>query len=153
MSIKKFHNAVFIIVCTFILSIYSACNNPDSIPATVTFTEHVAPILYNNCTICHRQGGNAHFALITYEDARKNAGSTAYVVKEKLMPPWPADPHYTEFAGQRILSDHDIKVIQKWYAEGAPEGPKDKLPALPKYPVGSLIGTPDMSIPVQPFFL
>jgi Copper type II ascorbate-dependent monooxygenase, C-terminal domain len=132
---------------------YSACGDKDSIPQTVTFTEHVAPILYNNCTICHIAGGNAHFALVTYEDARKNAGASAYVAKERMMPPWPADPHYTEFVGQRILSDRDIKILEKWSAEGAPEGPKDKLPALPKYPVGSIIGTPDLRIPVQPYFL
>ena len=132
---------------------YSACGDKDSIPQTVTFTEHVASILYNNCTICHMAGGNAHFALVTYEDARKNAGASAYVAKERMMPPWPADPHYTEFVGQRILTDREIKILEKWAAEGAPEGPKDKLPAIPKYPMGSIIGTPDMRIPVQPYFL
>ena len=133
--------------------LYTACNDKDTIPDTVTFTEHVAPILYNNCTICHRPGGNAHFALVTYEDARKNAGASAYVVKERLMPPWPADPHYTQFIGQRLLTDREIKILDKWANEGVPEGPKDKLPPLPKYPVGSTIGTPDMRIAVQPYFL
>jgi len=119
----------------------------------VTFTEHVAPILYNNCTICHRAGGNAHFALETYAQARTYASSIAYVTKEKMMPPWPADPHYTEFVGQRLLNDRDIKVLAKWLQEGTPEGPTDKLPAIPKYPEGSTVGVPDMRIPVQPYFL
>jgi len=69
------------------------------------------------------------------------------------MPPWPADPHYTQFVGQRLLSERDIKVLQKWVEQGSEEGPANQLPALPKYPVGSTIGTPDMRIPVQPFFL
>lgn len=69
------------------------------------------------------------------------------------MPPWPADPHYTSFIGERVLSDRDIKVLEKWAAEGAPEGPEDKLPAIPKYPEGSEVGTPDMRIPVKPYFL
>jgi hypothetical protein len=144
-----------ILLLTVILTtlLYPACNNKDSIPDTVTFTEHVAPILYNNCTICHRPGGTAHFSLATFEDARKNAGASAYVVKEKIMPPWPADPHYTQFVGQRILTDREIKILDKWAAEGAPEGPKDKLPHMPAYPVGSTIGTPDLRIPVQPIFL
>jgi hypothetical protein len=132
---------------------YAACGDKNDIPATVTFTEHVAPILYNNCTICHRPGGNAHFSLVTYVDARKNAGASAFVVKERMMPPWPADPHYTEFIGQRVLSDRDIKIIEQWSAEGAPEGPAGKLPSLPAYPVGSTLGTPDLRIPVQPYFL
>src|SRR5271156_2267623 len=121
------------LICAFLfLQFYTACNNKDAIPDTVTFTEHVAPILYNNCCICHRPGGSAHFSLVTYEDARRNAGASAYVTKERIMPPWPADPHYTEFVGQRLLSDRDIKILDKWASEGAPEGPKDKLPALPK---------------------
>jgi hypothetical protein len=140
-------------ISCLLLLIAAGCGSKDSVPETVTFTQDVAPILYNNCSICHRPGGNAHFALVTYEDARKNAGGMAYVTKERMMPPWPADPHYTEFVGQRLLSERDIKVLEKWSAEGAPEGPKDKLPPLPKYPVGSTIGTPDMRIAVQPVFL
>jgi hypothetical protein len=31
--------------------------------ATVTFTEDVAPIVFNNCTSCHRPGENAPFSL------------------------------------------------------------------------------------------
>jgi hypothetical protein len=135
------------------MAFFAGCSSQDAVPATVTFTEHVAPILYANCTICHRQGGNAHFALVTYDDARKSASATAFVTRERIMPPWPADPHYTEFVGQKILSERDIKVLQKWAAEGAPEGPKEKLPPLPSYPLGSLSGTPDISIPVQPFLL
>ena len=140
-------SAVIAVLC------FASCKNNEDIPATVTFTEHVANILYNNCTICHRPGGSAHFPLVTYEDARKNSGASAFVVKEKIMPPWPADPHYTQFIGQRVLSDRDIKILEKWATDGAPEGPKDKMPALPSYPVGSTVGTPDVRIPVQPYFI
>ncbi len=130
-----------------------SCKNKDSIPETVTFTEHVAPILFGNCTICHRPGGNAHFSLVTYEDARKNAGASAFVTKERMMPPWPADPHYTSFIGQRVLSDREIKILEKWQAEGAPQGPAEKLPKLPAYPDGSDVRTPDMRIAVSPYLL
>ena len=92
----------------------AACKNGESLPVEVTFTEHVAPVIYNNCTICHRPGGGAHFSLITYADAKKFADAMAFVTKEKLMPPWPADPHYTEFKGQRIITDHDIALLAKW---------------------------------------
>ena len=133
--------------------LFYSCGNKDSIPETVTFTEHVAPILYGNCSICHRPGGSAHFSLVTYEDARKNAGATAFVVKERLMPPWPADPHYTSFIGQRVLSEREIKILEKWQEEGAPKGPVDKMPAFPKYPDGSDVGIPDIRIAVAPYFI
>lgn len=129
-----------------------SCNG-DGVPNKVTFTEHVAPILYQNCTICHRPGGNAHFALVTYEQAKLYDASIAYVTKERMMPPWPADPHYTEFVGQRVMSERDIAVLAKWVEQGSAKGPVDKMPDLPKYPEGSLIGTPDMRIPVQPYML
>ena len=132
---------------------HAACSDRDAVPDKVTFTEHVAPILYANCTICHRPGGNAHFSLVTYEDAKRNAGACAYVTREKMMPPWPADPKYTEFVGQRILSERDIRILNKWAKDGALQGPPDKIPQLPGYPAGSTIGTPDLRIPVQPYFL
>ena len=59
--------------------LFTSCGDRDGTPVAVTFTEHVAPILYNNCSICHRPGGSAHFSLISYEEARKNAGASAYV--------------------------------------------------------------------------
>lgn len=133
--------------------VFTACNNSDSVPGNVTYTEHVAPILYKNCTTCHRPSGGAHFSLVSYEEAKKNAAALAYVTRERLMPPWPADPHYTEFAGQRVMKERDIKILEQWSKDGGPEGPKEKMPKLPDYPMGSELRTPDMRIAVQPTFL
>ncbi len=130
-----------------------ACNDEESIPAKVTFTEHVAPILFNNCTICHRPNGAAHFDLVTYADAKRYASGIAFATKERMMPPWPADPDYTEFVGQKILGERDIEILQKWLKDGLEEGPADKLPAVPSFPEGSLVGVPDVRIPVQPMLL
>lgn len=145
-------NAIFFFGA-FLLVCYTSCNNTGGLPGTVTFTEHVAPILYNNCTICHRQGGSAHFVLETYEQAKKYANANAFVAKEKIMPPWPADPHYTQFAGQRVLDEHTIQILEKWVKDGTMKGPEDKMPAVPKFPAGSEVGEPDMRIAVQPYYL
>lgn len=142
-----------IIAGVIISLVHLSCSNENRLPSTVTFTEHVAPILYNNCTICHRAEGSAHFPLVTYESAKKYASANAFVTRERIMPPWPADPHYSEFTGQRILSERDIQMLEKWVKDGTLMGPADKLPALPHYPTGSEIGTPDMRIPVQPYLL
>ena len=40
-----------------------------------TFAKDVAPILYKNCTGCHRDGEIAPMSLMTYEDARPWAKS------------------------------------------------------------------------------
>jgi peroxiredoxin len=39
----------------------------------ITFTKHVAPILWRNCARCHRPGAVAPFSLLTYQDAAKRA--------------------------------------------------------------------------------
>lgn len=140
---------ILTIVAAFLLV---SCNNKGR-QVPITFTEQVAPVLYNNCTSCHRPGGSAHFSLVTYADARKYAAANAYVAKNRIMPPWPADPHYTQFAMQRVMSDDDIETLQQWVADGMPEGPSSKMPSLPVYPKGSQVGTPDMQIPVSPYLL
>ena len=131
--------------------LYAACGG-SSVPSEVTFTEHVAPILYDKCGVCHRPGGSGHMSFVTYADARKFAGAIAYVTKQRIMPPWPADPHYTEFVGQRLLTENEIAILGRW-AEATLEGPTAKMPALPEYNTGSEAGRPDMRIPVSPLLL
>jgi len=130
---------------------FAACE--EQLPNKVNFTEHVAPIIYKNCVACHRPNGGAHFDLITYKDARRYGAALAFVTRQRMMPPWPADPHYTEFTGQRVMDEREIQMIEKWVKDGFIEGPADKMPKLPEFPVGSTIGTPDLRIPVQPYLL
>lgn len=139
-----------LLVSVFAATLYS-CS--DGIIGKVNFTEHVAPILYKNCTNCHRPEGSGHFNLITYQDAVNYSSGIVYSTKNKIMPPWPADPHYTEFVGQKILSEDDIRILERWLEDGLLEGPQDKLPEVPAYPKGSLVGTPDMRIAVKPYLL
>ena len=39
--------------------------------APVTFSETIAPIVYDNCVTCHRPGEAAPFSLISYEDVEE----------------------------------------------------------------------------------
>src|SRR5688572_5734252 len=70
-----------------------------------TFAKDVAPILFDNCVSCHRQGEVAPFTLTSYEDARKRAKTIARVTEEKFMPPWKAVPGHGDFVGARLLTD------------------------------------------------
>lgn len=149
---KNKYNLLLLVIASIFMAL-PACNNAEPIPEHPNFTEHVAGVLYKNCSICHRPNGGAHFNLLGYEDARRYAGAIAFVTKERMMPPWPADPNYTHFKGERLLTENEIQLLAKWAADGAPEGPKDKLAAVPLFPSGSLIGTPDLRIAVQPYFI
>jgi hypothetical protein len=117
--------------------------------ATPTFSKDVAPILYKNCTNCHRPGEIAPMSLLTYSDARPWAKSIATRVARGTMPPWHADPAHGEFLNDRRLSDADKDTIARWVGAGAPEGNTADLPPQPKYAEGWMIGQPDVVLSMQ----
>ena len=112
--------------------------------APVTFSETVAPILYDNCVTCHRPGEAAPFSLISYEDARKKGKQIVKVTGSRYMPPWHAEHGYGEFAGERRLTDAQIAALAEWVKQGMPEGDPAKMPRLPGFPEGWHLGTPDL---------
>lgn len=116
---------------------------------TPTFSKDVAPILYKNCTNCHRPGEIAPMSLLTYADARPWVRSIATRVGNGSMPPWQADPAHGEFLNDRRLSAADKDTISKWIAGGAAEGDPKDLPPQPKYADGWMIGQPDVVLTMQ----
>ena len=60
----------------------------DSGDGQVTWTEDVAPIVYESCVSCHRPGSIAPMSLETYELARPYAPLIKERVSERKMPPW-----------------------------------------------------------------
>jgi hypothetical protein len=68
------------------------------------------------------------------------------------MPPWPADPSYSHFLGERVLDDAQIQTIQNWVATGAPAGDLANAPPAPQFPQGSTLGKPDLVVKMrEPF--
>lgn len=110
----------------------------------VTFTGTIAPLVYVNCTTCHRPGGGAPFSLVTYEDVAKRARLIADVTASRYMPPWHAAPGPSKFVGERHLTDDQIRVFSEWVAQGAPQGDPAKLPPLPDFRDGWTLGEPDL---------
>ena len=119
-----------------------------------TFNEHIAPIIFKNCAPCHRPGEAGPFPLLTYQDVLKKAKTIAAVTQARSMPPWPADPSYSHFIGERVLSGDQIQLIQSWVEHGTPEGDPSKLPPQPEFPKGSAYGKPDLVVKMrEPFFI
>src|SRR6516162_11510636 len=94
-----------------------------------TFTKDVAPILYKNCVVCHRQGEVAPMSLITYQNARPWARAMKNKVIAREMPPWGASADSMKMANDRSLSPKDVETIVKWADDGAPKGEDKDLPA------------------------
>ena len=110
----------------------------------VTFTKDIAPIIYNNCTKCHRPGEIAPFPMTHYDEILPWAQSIKYATSIRYMPPWKADPEFSRFQGERFLTQEQIDLISQWVDNGAPFGNAAEEPALPDFPSGSQIGTPDL---------
>ena len=111
--------------------------------AAPVFTKDVAPILYKNCTTCHRPGGLGPFSLIDYDSAKANVGDIKDAVKTGYMPPWHADGPHGMFLNDRRLSDLEKQTILRWIDGGAKKGDMKALPPKPVYPSSWELGTPD----------
>jgi mono/diheme cytochrome c family protein len=122
-------------------------------PAAPTFSRDIAPILYQNCVVCHRQGASAPFPLLSYADASKRARQIALVTERGLMPPWKAEPGYGEFANARRLTAAQIAAIRTWAEQGAPEGDKADLSPLPAPTTEWRLGKPDKIVRMPDFYV
>ena len=101
----------FIIIISLI---FFSCNEPTEtkigVKSNPAFAD-IAPIIFKNCTPCHRAGESGPFELMTYEDVKKNANKIKFVTQTRYMPPWPADVSYTHFIGERKLTGAEIELI------------------------------------------
>jgi mono/diheme cytochrome c family protein len=109
-----------------------------------TFAHDIAPIVYRHCAPCHRLGGAGPFPLLSYEDVKKHARQIADVTQSRFMPPWLPEPGYGQFEGERRLSNSQIRTIQEWVRQQAPEGPQNEIPPAPRFVEGWQLGTPDL---------
>jgi len=120
----------------------------------VTFYRNIAPIIYTQCSVCHRPGESAPFALLSLEDVKKHATQIADVTKRRFMPPWQPEAGYGDFAEERRLTDAQIQLIQQWVADGELPGTIANAPKPPKFSSEWQIGPPDMVLHVtQPYQL
>ena len=111
---------------------------------TITFTKHVAPILWKNCARCHRPGAVAPFSLLTYKDAAKRADFIRDVVSSGQMPPWKPHSGAGVFRDAPRLSAVEKEILELWAENGRAEGDPADLPPLPQFNDGWQLGKPDV---------
>jgi Flp pilus assembly protein TadD len=155
--------------CAVVICFLTACQTPardpsqgEAAPRVVTYNKDIAPILHQHCATCHRpiDGGEARqrlpdgvgelcvagapFSLLEYQNAHRHAREIADATRARVMPPWLPAPGHGEFVNERRLRDDQIALIERWVAQGAPEGdPADKRPP-PAFADGWQLGTPDL---------
>ncbi|MCB9888515.1 MAG: hypothetical protein H6836_02975 [Planctomycetes bacterium] len=137
----------------FPLALFAAASAVTTASAQqpVTFNQHVAPILLRSCAPCHRPGGGAPFSLLTFEDARRRGKTMVRATKARFMPPWHPVEGHGSFVGERRLTAAEIATLERWVADGRPEGP-GQPPAAPKFPEGWQLGKPDLVVTMPKAF-
>jgi hypothetical protein len=148
---KHSYLLVSVFAVAFAMSVSCGRDHNDHV---YTFNADIAPLIHRNCTPCHRPGEAAPFSLITYSDVRKKAKTIAKVTGSGAMPPWPADPGYQHYVGERFLTDAEKQMLKSWVEEGCPEGDPKLKPIAPDFPEGSQLGKPDVVIRMkEPFVI
>jgi hypothetical protein len=152
-QIKQNQVTTYIISLLLILLVFS-CNNEEpkdtasNKNGTITYANIISPILFKNCSPCHRPNQAGPFNLLTYADAKRNANKIKFVTQTHYMPPWPADVTYTHFNDERLLSADEIEQIKIWVDNGCLAGDTTKTTA-PIFYEGSLFGKPDVVLKMQ----
>jgi hypothetical protein len=120
---------------------------------TPTFTKDIAPIIFENCTPCHRDEGAAPFSLTNFNQVNRKKKTILEVTQSGYMPPWPADRNYSHFIGERYLTSEQKELIKRWIETGAVEGKPEDLPPLPTFSSVSRIGEPDTTVWFDSIFI
>ncbi len=139
---RRIFSCVAVIVCfVFTLQTNAKELGQEDPP---NFAEDVAPIIYQNCTSCHRPGQSAPFALTNYSEVQRHAETIEAVTSIRYMPPWKPSHSSISFANDRKLSEEQIDTLRKWVEAKCPSGDLAKAPQAPVYTSQWSLGTPDL---------
>ncbi|MGB1266850.1 MAG: T9SS type A sorting domain-containing protein [Schleiferiaceae bacterium] len=118
--------------------------------AQSTFND-IAPILYKNCTSCHRPGGGAPFSMLSFASTSPWTTSMVHVLQHSEMPPWAVDTSYIHFVNERQITKEDKDSLLTWIFDGSLQGDPALQPPTPLYPLRQLGGTPDTIVQMLKF--
>ncbi len=126
-----------------------------------TFAKDVAPILQQNCQICHQPGSIAPMSLMTYEAVKRYAPRIRDKVASRIMPPWHIDRSVgiRDFKNDRGLADEEIRTLVTWIDTDMPFGDERDLPPPVDFPdqqswrFAPRFGEPDLVVRSDPYTL
>jgi hypothetical protein len=86
------------------------------------YATDVAPIIAEQCAICHREGGIGPFAINSHLMLQGWSPMIREVLLSKRMPPEQVDPAIGHFDNARYISEQDLQTLVHWIDAGAPRG-------------------------------
>lgn len=99
-----------------------------------TYYNAIKALFETRCLACHKSDGIGPMPLTEYDQIFALRPLIKQQVKDKIMPPWPADNTCKDYHNNFDLSEAERKTILDWIDQGAKKGdPKDyKAPPPPK---------------------
>lgn len=118
----------------------------------IDYVTSVAPILIEQCQMCHRENGIAPWSMSNYQIVQGFAPAIKEAIESKRMPPGQINPIYRDdIINHRTLSHTEIETLIAWIDAGTPvEGDSDPLTETVYSPSAWVHGEPDMIIEVPP---
>ncbi|MCA9184010.1 MAG: tetratricopeptide repeat protein [Planctomycetales bacterium] len=125
----------------------SASGDEDNQQASITFSDHIAPIVHGQCSACHREGGVGPFALVSYQDVSARISQIVSVVGRGFMPPWLPEAQTFSFRDERRLTTAQREMFRVWMDQGCPRGDGEVAP--PEFTSTWHLGEPDLELSIS----
>ena len=127
--------------------------NPEMVESNeLTYYRDVAPIVQENCQVCHRPGESGPFPLLSFYDVSGRKEMIRYVLQNRIMPPWFAAPGAGPWKNDRTLAVTERETFLRWIDNGAPAGDIEDAPDPVQWPVGWRMGEPDLVLALPKVF-
>lgn len=147
----------FFVTLGAVVTVATGCGDGDEPAAsepdvTVTWHEHIAPLVTEKCAGCHNQDGIGPFSIETYDEAHMWAQQMNREIQSGAMPPWAAQE--TEecsppapFKDDLRLTDAEKALFAEWIDDGRLEGDPADAAQIPEPPKLEL-QDPDRSLTI-----
>ena len=123
-------------VCLAFTCALAAAPAPAAAQDQPTYARDVAPIIQENCQVCHQPGSIAPMSLMTFEAVKRYAPRIREKVSRRLMPPWHIDRSVgiQEFKNDRALTDEELATLVTWLDSDMPFGDEADMPPAAEFP-------------------
>jgi len=112
----------------------------------ITYYEHVVPVLAENCTRCHYDGGLGPADFTDADTVMDWSTSMHSAIESGRMAPSAADPTCQDYVGSELLtvSDDEKATFEAWIDGGMPLGDPSDTPEIPV--VSGELSNPDIEV-------
>ena len=114
----------------------------------ITYHNRISRIIQAKCQGCHRPGGVGPFPMMSHLQVDARRQMIRWVLAERIMPPWYADPGSGPWANDFSLTGEEVADFVAWIDNGAPEGDPTDAP-LPRAFSDWTIGEPDAVFAIE----